>query len=393
MTTLFSGLYPHQHLVGRLAFRGTEFGKLDPSVITLAETLKASGYATGAVVNNTFMAPAFGIDQGFDRYDYQGATNKVHRSAEETVKAGMEWLDQTQGPSLLFLHFMEPHLNYAATDPHLGHFSKGNPAASEIDLEGLVGKSHRQTPPSIEVQEYVKQRYDEEILHVDDAVKSLVAQLKARGRWGRTILAITSDHGEEFWDHGGFEHGHTLMGELTRIPLILAGAVPRIGRVDAVVEHIDLVEGLVQQAGAQAIPNSDGTDLWAIAEGRASDHDNVALSENILYGPPKVSAVDAQARLEFAFETNSGSLWAVDADGIERKRVIPAVRQETGKRLSQAIKSKRGSLMPIDGVGGVTIADKEMFNQLQSLGYIDGPDPSALVPTEKTNPEESAHTP
>jgi len=393
MTTLLSGLYPHQHLVGRLAFRGTEFGKLDPSVITLPETLKARGYATGAVVNNTFMAPAFGIDQGFDLYDYQGATNTEHRSASETIEAGLAWLDKTQGPSFLFLHFMEPHLNYAATDPHLGRFSRDNPAAGDVNLEALVGKSHRKTAPTPEVQEYVRQRYDEEILHIDDAMRDLVSQLKRRGRWDRTVLAITSDHGEEFWDHGGFEHGHTLMGELTRVPLILAGAVPSRGRVDAVVEHVDLVEGLVQQAGAASLPNSAGTDLWSIAAGSAEGHDNVALSENILYGPPKVSVVDASARLEFAFETNRGSLWTVDSDGIERKRIEPAQRQETGKRLSEAIKSKRGGLMPIDGVGGVTIADREMFNQLQSLGYIDGPDPSAVTPSAETDPVEAASQP
>jgi arylsulfatase len=393
MTTLLSGLYPHQHLVGRLAFRGTEFGKLSADVTTLAESLSGQGYATGAVVNNTFMAPAFGIDQGFDLYDYQGATNKEHRTATETVEAGLKWLDQTEGPSFLFLHFMEPHLNYAATAPHLGRFSADNAAASEIDLESLVGKSHRKTPPSAAVQEYVRQRYDEEIRHADDAVQMLVGQLKKRDRWDSTILAITADHGEEFWDHGGFEHGHTLMGELTRVPLILAGAVPRKGRVDAVVEHIDLVEGLIQQAGAETLPNSFGTDIWAIAAGEAVGHDNVALSENILYGPPKVSAVDAKARLEFAFETNSGSLWSVDADGIERKRVAPQLRQQTGKRLSESIKSKRGSLLPIDGVGGVTIADKEMFNQLQSLGYIDGPELNTTAPAMEPNSLESEPKP
>ena len=62
----------HQHQVGRMAFRESEFGKLDDSVTTVAESLKAQGYATAAVVNNTFMAPAFALDQGFDVYDYKG---------------------------------------------------------------------------------------------------------------------------------------------------------------------------------------------------------------------------------------------------------------------------------------------------------------------------------
>jgi arylsulfatase A-like enzyme len=284
---------------------------------------------------------------------------------------------------------MEPHLNYEATAPRLGVFSGENPAASDINLEDLVGQANRTTPPSPEVQEYVRQRYDEEILLVDDALAYLVSDLKSRGRWDDTILVVTSDHGEEFWDHGGFEHGHTLMGELTRVPLIVAGAVPNRGRVDAVVEHVDLVQGLLSSAGAERPSGSSGTDLWSIADGSATDHDNTALSENILYGPPKVSIVDGEARLEFAFETNSGSLWGVDSDGIERRRLAPEQRQAAGSRLSAVLKKKRGSLLPIDGVGGVTISDREMFNQLQSLGYIEAP----VVPTIPEGPQESVQTP
>ena len=158
-----------------------------------------------------------------------------------------------------------------------------------------------------------------------------MAQLKARGRWDNTVLAITSDHGEEFWDHGGYEHGHTLMGELTRVPLIIAGAGKPRGRVDAIVEHVDLVAGLVGLADGQRTAGATGTDLWTIMDGTATDHVNTALSENTMYGPGKVSIVDETARLEFVFETRSGSIWRVDADGVERKRVSAADRQATGK--------------------------------------------------------------
>jgi hypothetical protein len=77
--------------------------------------------------------------------------------------------------------------------------------------------------------------------------------------------------------------------------------------------------------------------------------------------------------------------------------VAPELRQAAGARLSAAIKAKRGSLLPIEGVGGVTIADREMFNQLQSLGYIDGPDPgsdpSAEVPATASDPTVAVPTP
>ena len=393
MATLMSGLHSYQHQVGRMAFSESEFGKLDDSVTTVAESLKAQGYSTAAVVNNTFMAPAFALDQGFDVYDYKGASINEHRSAQTTVDTGLQWLDGVQAPSFLVLHFMEPHLDYEATDPHFGRFAPAASPAEKVDLHALVGASHGKTPPSAAAQEFIRQRYDEEILHVDDAIRDLVSQLKKRGRWDNTVLAITSDHGEEFWDHGGYEHGHTLMGELTRVPLIIAGTGEPRGRVDAIVEHVDLVAGLVGLAGGQKTAGAVGTDLWAIMDGTATDHVDTALSENTMYGPGKVSIVDKTARLEFVFESRSGSIWRVDSDGVERKRVPVADRQATGKRLNQAAKDKRGGLMPIEGGGGVTIQDNEMFNQLLSLGYIDGPEPEKAEPSSQPDQAEAAKTP
>ena len=392
MASLLSGLYPHQHLVGRLAFRGTEFGRLDDEIVTLPEALKSKGYSTAAVVNNTFMAPAFRLDQGFDSYDYQGASNVEHRTAVETSDLGLRWLEAQETPAFLFLHFMEPHLNYEATPPHLGRYSQSNPAAEAIKLDELVGKSHRNTPPPADVQEYVRQRYDEEIRVADDGIKHLVNALKALGKWDNTVFIITSDHGEEFWDHGGFEHGHTLMGELTRVPLIVAGgAAPKHGRVDKIVEHVDLVVGLLAMADAPVPDGMMGTNIWTIADGTAKDHANHALSENILYGPPKVSMVDETARLEYDFESSRGALWTVDPDGVERKPVPRDQTAVVGPRLSQAITTVRGNLLPIDGVGGVTIGDWEMFNQLRSLGYIDGPGPEDA--TTPPSPPEPAPAP
>lgn len=393
MATLMSGLHAHQHQVGRMAFRESEFGKLDDGVTTVAESLKAQGYATAAVVNNTFMAPAFALDQGFDVYDYKGASINEHRSAQTTVNIGLSWQDGIQAPSFLVLHFMEPHLDYEATDPHFGRFAPAASPAEKVDLHALVGASHGKTPPSPAAQEYIRQRYDEEILHVDDAIRDLVSQLKARGRWDNTILAITSDHGEEFWDHGGYEHGHTLMSELTRVPLIIAGAGTPHGRVDAIVEHVDLVAGLVGIAGGQKTAGAEGSDLWAIMDGSATDHVDTALSENTMYGPGKVSIVDKTARLEFVFESRSGSIWRVDPDGVERQRVSAVDRQATGKRLNQAAKLKRGGLMPIEGTGGVTIQDNEMFNQLLSLGYISGPETDKADASVEPDQAEPVKTP
>ena len=114
-----------------------------------------------------------------DVYDYKGVSINEHRSAQTTVDTGLRWLDGVQAPSFLVLHFMEPHLDYEATDPHFGRFAPAALPAEKVDLHALVGASHGKTPPSAAAQGYIRQRYDEEILHVDDAIRDLVSQLKS----------------------------------------------------------------------------------------------------------------------------------------------------------------------------------------------------------------------
>ena len=80
MTSLLTGQLPHQHRVCRDAVQTDRFGSLPEPETTLAESLTSAGYRCGAVVNNTFLAPGFGLNQGFDWYDYQGATNEQIRS-------------------------------------------------------------------------------------------------------------------------------------------------------------------------------------------------------------------------------------------------------------------------------------------------------------------------
>ena len=123
-TSLFTGLLPHQHRVGRAAADVSQFGRLAPEVVTLAEAVGAAGYTTAAVMNNTFLAPEFGLNQGFgDNYLWHGATNDAHRSADETVTMALDWLGQQQAPAFLVIHMMEPHLDYAPPADIRGTFT------------------------------------------------------------------------------------------------------------------------------------------------------------------------------------------------------------------------------------------------------------------------------
>ncbi len=268
-TSLLSGTYPHQHRVGRAPFDSSAFGRLGADAVTLPEVLSESGYATAAWMNNTFLAPEFGLNQGFGTYDYQGSTNELHRSAEETVDGALGWITEQTQPVFVLVHIMEPHMDYAPPPSTRGRFTSDRELTISVpySVTDQIGGKARKVVPSAQTQEDIRRIYDEEILAADLAVGRLVDGLKAAGRWDNTTLVLTSDHGEEFWDHGGFEHGHTLLGELTRVPLILSGRAPRKGRVDTVVEHVDLFQALVHHAGALPPKGTVGADLFALVEG------------------------------------------------------------------------------------------------------------------------------
>jgi len=380
-TSLMSGQYPHHHRVGRAPFDSSSFGRLPPEATTLPEILLGAGYVTAAWVNNTFLAPEFGLNQGFSVYDYQGATNDVNRSAEDTVDGALAWIATQTEPTFMMVHLMEPHMDYAPPPSTRGRFTADRALTIEVPytISGHIGGGHGADVPPAEVQEDIRRVYDEEILAADLAVGRLVDGLKAAGKWENTTLIITSDHGEEFWDHGGFEHGHTLLGELTRIPLIVSGRGPRKGQVETVVEHVDLFQAIVKHAGATAPSGTVGEDVFALAESSGKAGGRSALSENTLYGPPRLSLVDATHRLELNLKANSGQVFQVMPDGAEHKLTGPIVMQ-AGKRLEAEILARRGDLRPVEAVAGPKVPSREVFAELKALGYLDADEPEPTAP-------------
>ena len=373
--SLLTGLFPHQHLVVRDDTDPARFGVLQPEVLTLAEALKAQGYSTAAVMNNAFLAPQFHLDQGFDLYDWQGAWPTRHRSADDTVSAGLTWLNAQKGPSFLLLHFMEPHMAYAPPEDLRGTFApKDSPPlpypfvpTPQQSSDWMSGRFQ----PTDEVKDYMGRLYDEEILAVDRAVGTLSEGLHARG-WEHTALVITADHGEEHWDHGGFEHGTTLYGELSRVPIIAAGAVPARGEVHTVVQHVDLVAGLLSLAGAPPLAGSRGVNLWSLSD-KPGKPNRVALSEGVLYGEDAVSLVDNTSRVVLRIPSGLAEAWAVDEDGGERRRLDDAERERAAARLVPILRALRPDMGPLRVKQGAEVAGEQALDQLRALGYIDTP--------------------
>lgn len=369
--SMWTGLYPHQHRVGRNPVQESEFGALDQRYTTLAESLKEEGYSTGAVINNTFLAPAFGLSQGFDAYMYKGADNSNVRSAEDTSKQALSWLKKQSGSVFLAVHYMEAHMHLIPKQEHRGKFTaKVEQPPVPVPFSAKDAFQMTQRPRSQEEVEFVLGLYDEELWSVELALQQLIKGLKEQNRWDNTLLIITSDHGEEFWDYGSFEHGHSLMGVLTHIPLVIHGPnFKNKGKITTLVEHVDLYQGILSRAGASVPENTRGKDLFELLD--IPDIERWSISENTLYGGPKLSIVSDRHRLHFDQKTNVATVWMLDEDGWE-KEVAPESKQyELALPMINKLKTARGHIAPIDNVAGPNIPDQHIFQQLKSLGYLE----------------------
>ncbi len=372
--SILSGLLPSEHGAVRDGTDMRRFGRFEPSTPTVAEAFSAAGYRTGAVVNNTFLAPDFGFQRGFDSYDYRGASDMEHRTAIETVDAGLAWLDADPSPAFAMLHFMEPHVSYAANKPERGSFAG---VGKELLVPFPFHRPHSGLPifhDNQAARDQVMGLYDEEILAADRGVGHLVRGLAKRGLTEKTWIFVTSDHGEELWDHGGFEHGHHLMGELVRVPLIAAGPGITHRRVAEPVAQVDIHATLVGLSGHRAAHKSHGVDLaWALgAPGRLAA-DRAIVAEDCLYGPWRSAVTVGRHRLQMNHKSGVSTLFTVDAQGQNDRLVQDGPgREEVAARLLEIMQRQRkGRGSPkVEWSKDTLDLDAGKLEQLRALGYV-----------------------
>ncbi len=216
---------------------------------TLAEALRAAGFATGAFVGNAaFLARWLQLDQGFDVYEVRRAY------AADTNAAALRWLDAVgDRPFFLFLNYMDAHRPYNTAPlgrPALPRAERDPALAGDLFRRVMSGE--RPLPDGL--VERVVAQYDTGVAHADAAVGQLLAALRERGLYEDTVVVITSDHGEYFGEHDLAEHSKDVYEEAVRIPLIVKGArqdAPQ--RVDAVTGTVAVPRLVAAQLGSPAL--------------------------------------------------------------------------------------------------------------------------------------------
>jgi len=223
--------------------------ELDEDLVTLAELLRGAGYQTVGLSSNGFLNPANGFAQGFDTFyspwaersrlrtvidragQVLGAGNLGTRDADSRAtlvnrRLG-RWFRHEYDPSrpyFVFVNYLEPHVPYV---PVRGALQWADPewvrrwaAVDQGDLLFSYGFSGATALTERQVDELLA-LYDEEVRYVDGKVGELLAALRGGGSLDSTLVAITSDHGEHFAEHGLMEHQYSVYEALVRVPLLV----------------------------------------------------------------------------------------------------------------------------------------------------------------------------
>lgn len=287
--SLLTSLPPPRHGAGGQMGR---FKPLPPGVRTLGECFSAAGYVTGCIINVDFLAGNFGTTRGFADVDFEGgADNTQARNATRTTDAAVKWLG-TPGkrPFFLMVHYFDPHLVY---NPPPEYRKKFAAAGDQYSTSWVFG-----TREQVIAYRYGKITFDEptirraeklyngEVAYTDHEVGRLLRELNRLGLADSTVVVVTADHGEEFLDHGKFEHGHTLYNELVHVPLcIRAPGGPQPGVVSAAVGLMDVAPTLCALTGVAPGPAFAGRNLSKLIDGSDPDERPIIMEGNF-WGPP-----------------------------------------------------------------------------------------------------------
>lgn len=371
VVSTFTGLYPQTHGVDE------RNDGLAGEVETLAERLWAAGVYTVGVTTNGNVSNRFGVGQGFGEYRHlqeKHSRESVHVLSDELNQWGLHYLKQHRHergdqPFFLYLHATDPHAPYTPQEPFASRFASGVDR-SLGSLDSFRSLREGEAASDEWARDQLLALYDAEVAWTDHQLGLLIDELRERGLWYDTLFIVVADHGEEFLDHGHWEHGRTLYDEQLRVPLLIKppSGVGTPRRVDGAAGHVDLAPTILDALGVDHDPAEfDGLSLWPVLVG-ASDRATGApsLSHLELADESLRSVVAGRWKLIEDLKRERRMLFDVEQDAAELDDLSVETPLRTGVlgqerlRLEQALEAESADELELD---------EETKKQLEALGY------------------------
>jgi arylsulfatase len=389
MTGLFTSIPPSRLADGRWTYR------IPRDVSLLADDLHHDHYATGAVIANQGLIdnPA-GLVLGFDAvlgiHHRNGSlrSGRFHLRVPGTTfplslfvpppplpdttafvaEKSVDFLNRTQGSFFFWAHFMDPHDPYYPP-ARLGAAGLPVPGLDALDNawydEVRLGRRYVSRGSKSKLRE----SYMAEVRYVDEAIGRVLDALERSGHARNTIVVLTADHGEEFWDHGDFGHGQSFRDVLVNVPLLMSHPDLISGvTVRTPVSHLDVMPTLYSWLGLPPQRSHTGRTL-SLDLAQALLPETPTISEEGAYCPNKVAVVHRGHKLVYDFVEDT---WAVIGEDTYHRYAEPSPEELTELLALARRHAARGRAVPGGfGVGGIDSEEERRFNEvLRSLGYL-----------------------
>jgi len=347
-STMLTGTSPLYHKV-----HDNSSYHLAESNVTLAEILKDNGFATGAVIGAFVLDSQFGLAQGFDTYDDHFLEKRKEqfffneRDGKEVTMASGKWLERNRNKkSFLFVHYYDPHLPFILHEDFTFSFM-----------------------PFVRLP---KDHYDSEIAYVDYYIGTIIKKLKDLGIYDKTLLIVTSDHGEGFNQHFELTHGFFVYHDTLHVPLVIkvpGGAEGR--KINEVVGLVDIVPTICGLLGIELPSQVRGVDLSGhFFESEVSSQERYLYFESLLptkydFGP-FMGVVDSRWKY---IHTSKPELYDLVEDPGETKNLAEDQVQQVGIMQKQ-LKAILGKGEFKDILTEDVNPSTETLKRLESLGYV-----------------------
>lgn len=368
LMALQTGLLPAAHGVDQ------HDRALSPEVDTLAGRFGEAGYHTAAITPAITLRPEFGFDRGFEVYDIEMYGHDLV-SSPALVSRVMQQMDEAgEAPFFIWVHLWDPHYNYVPPAPYDDAFRRGEKPERE-DVQCLKWFEDAVTPAEAE---YLHGQYDGEVAYTDEYLGRLLDDLQERGLAEDTIVAVVSDHGEAFLEHGWLGHTNRLDEVLVHVPMMLrwTGHLEP-AEIERPVSTASLGRTLLELAGLdpkgfgmlESLPLSPVES--ASSEGKQQPWDGrVALSETRRRGC-FTSMTGADLKYVVDHRSCQEQLYDLSVDPNEQQDLAadsPDLLEQARVRLRQELDRVEALNIPSTSLPGDIQRDSQ--DRLAALGYI-----------------------
>ena len=377
VASFFTGLHQSEH--------GVRFGTdiLGESFTTMAEHFTQEGYHTSAFITNPYLVDPNGFSQGFQYYDESLLSSPADYFFFMTDMPGIGWLwpypkiiraryakircekiydriievlKNSSGPFFSCIYYMEPHAPYSPP----AEFRTGGARLTDLFNHGTIASADSLL-------------YDDEIRYCDYLIKKLISELERFGLMENTIVVITTDHGEEFFDHGGFNHHRTLYDEVVNIPLIIYSPkfFTAFKRIKKTTSHVNIFPTLTEiSTGQLPDPKISSHSLLPLIKGEPTE-ERPAIME-LFKKELVIRAVVLENKKYIRYLSKDGEryeeLFDLIKDPGEKNNLIETVKQNNQliRYLDEFIQdhsSKAASAKQVE-------IPPHLLEKLRNLGYI-----------------------